>query len=257
MGSAFSEAEQAAQRLGLVHEVFAAASEPFLREQAPEPPGLAIDLGCGPGPCSALLAEVTRARRVVGLDASAPLIQLAQRFVSEQLEFRVHDVTVVPFPVGPADLLYGRLLLSYLSDSAQVLARWGTQLRMGGRLLIEEVESIESDHPCFGAYLDLVARAVTHEGNPLYPGPELERLGPVPGLVKRSSLVRRLEVQNAQAAQMFGSNLPSWKTHSFVQAHFPAGTIAEIEENLRKLATQRTSRRDTQWGIRQLVFERA
>src|SRR4029450_13566344 len=76
-------------------------------------------------------------------------------------------------PVAPADLLYCRLLLTHLPDPATAVARWATQLRPDGRLLIDEVESIETKHDVLRRYLALVADLVAHEGGELYIGPRL------------------------------------------------------------------------------------
>jgi trans-aconitate 2-methyltransferase len=252
----FDESEPAARRLELVHAVFEATSGPFLRVHAPAAPELAVDLGCGPGVCTRFLATVTGAARAVGLDASERFVALASQLEGSPLDFRVHDVSKVPFPVGPADLLYCRLLLIQLPDPAEMLRRWASQLRLGGRLMIEEVESIHTAHPTFQAYLELVAAVIAHKGKPLYIGPLLETLAPAPGVVERVNLVTPLEVDNTHAAQMFGWNLQSWKTDPFVRTHYPAAWLKELEADLREMGAGPPGRRDTEWGVRQLVWER-
>ena len=65
---AFGDTQLARERLDLVADVFAAPSATFLREQVDFRPGLALDLGCGPGRTTRLVADVTGAAKVVGLD---------------------------------------------------------------------------------------------------------------------------------------------------------------------------------------------
>ncbi|GAG40450.1 unnamed protein product, partial [marine sediment metagenome] len=68
MSYAFGDTEIAATRLGMVARVFEPASRAFLREVDPAARELVVDLGCGPGHTTALLAEALQCRRTVGLD---------------------------------------------------------------------------------------------------------------------------------------------------------------------------------------------
>ena len=123
----FGDSDLAAHRLEVLHRVFRPTSETMLREVASQGVGLAIDLGCGPGVCTRFLAENLNAEQVIGLDSSPGFIALAQAQATERIQFAVHDVTVVPFPVGPADLLYGRYLMTHLREPGIVFARWASQ----------------------------------------------------------------------------------------------------------------------------------
>ena len=60
---------------------------------------LVVDLGCGPGYSTRLLAEVLQGTHTVGLDNSAHFIALAQQNLLAQVAFHCHDVEQVPFPV--------------------------------------------------------------------------------------------------------------------------------------------------------------
>ena len=252
----FGDSEPAARRLELVHQVFSPATRAFLAEHAAAAPDLAVDLGCGPGVCTRFVREVTRARLVAGLDASARFVALANRFADARLRFFLHDVTKVPFPVGPSDLLYCRLLLTHLSDPQAVLTRWATQLRPGGRLLIEEVERIMTERELFQRYLNLVADLLAENGNQLYIGPMLHGLHRVEGLARVASAVRPLAVESSRAAAMFRLNFQTWKTHPVVQSHYREDELQEMERELEQVAGQPGDRHDTEWGIRQLVYER-
>ena len=69
MTYAFGDSERAARRLALVAQVFERSSEAFLAD-AKRRRALAVDLGCGPGHTTELLARATDSARCVGLDAS-------------------------------------------------------------------------------------------------------------------------------------------------------------------------------------------
>ena len=60
---------------------------------AARPLGLAVDLGCGTGHTTRLLASVLRPRRALGLDQSASFAALAAADAPAGVEFAVHDVT--------------------------------------------------------------------------------------------------------------------------------------------------------------------
>jgi hypothetical protein len=60
-GYAFGDSAPAARRLGLLADFLAPASHPFLARFAGRQPGLAVDLGCGTGHTTRLLASVLAA----------------------------------------------------------------------------------------------------------------------------------------------------------------------------------------------------
>lgn len=250
----FGDSDLAAHRLEVLHEVFSETSRPLLQEAASQPISLAIDLGCGPGVCTHFLAETVGCDRAVGLDSSSRFIALAQARATERVQFRVHDVTVVPFPVGSADLLYGRYLLTHLHEPATRLARWASVLRPGGRIVVEDAELIHTDQPTLRAYLELVAALLAHQGHQLYLGPTLDKLPTPDGLRREVSRVARLPVATAQAARMFWMNLPAWKADPFVTYRYGEGRIASLDHQLRALIDADQERSDIEWGIRQLVY---
>lgn len=75
----FQDTERAARRLHLVADVFAFSSRPFLHTEVGAAPKIVIDLGCGPGYTTRLLAEVTQCAQAISLDSS-------EHFLSQALE---------------------------------------------------------------------------------------------------------------------------------------------------------------------------
>ena len=252
---AFGDSDLAAERLARVAEVFEPTSERFLAGAVRGPVGLAIDLGCGPGHTTRLLARTLRPARTVGLDASARFIEAATGADGGSPEFLQHDVTVVPFPVGPADLVYARLLLSHLDDPAAALAAWATQLQPGGLLLLDEVEWIRTDEPALATYLEVAAKLLERRGHRLDPGPALDALPDPPGLRRQASAVATFSPGVHRAATMFGLNLEVWGDDPFVRANHP-GLKERLLTELAALAA--TPGRDgITWGMRQIAYRRS
>lgn len=256
MRYALGHSEIAATRLEMVARVFEPATRELLREAGPDAKNLGVDLGCGPGHTTALLAEVARCRRTVGLDFSAEFIERAHRFASDRVAFHVHDVTVVPFPVGPADLLYCRLLLTHLRDPIQVLERWATQLASGGLLMVEEVESIATNSPALERYLEILDQMLRSQSNQLYIGSELEG-APLPqSLAKQKSGLLEFPVFPADAAAMFAMNLRTWRDHPFVRENVEEQEIQRLERDLEALRTHAPTGLGIAWKLRHLVYQR-
>ncbi len=257
MRYAFGDSEIAAARLEMVARVFEPATRELLREAGPGAKNLGVDLGCGPGHTTALLSEVLQCRRTVGLDLSAEFIERAHRFASDRVAFRVHDVSLVPFPVGPADLLYCRFLLTHLRDPTQLFARWATPLVPGGLLVVEEVESIATNSPALERYLEILDQMLRSQSNQLYIGSELEG-APLPqSLAKRKSGIFEFPVFPAHAAAMFAMNLRTWRDHPFVREHVEEQEIQRLERDLDALRTHAPTGLGIVWKLRHLVYQRS
>jgi SAM-dependent methyltransferase len=257
MSYAFGDSELAAERLALVAQVFDAPSRSFWSSFAPRSPALALDLGCGPGHTTRALAECVQAAETTGVDASAEFLGAAERRAGPGVRFVRHDVTLVPFPLAPAQLVVCRFLLSHLREPARVVASWAALLVPGGRLLVEEVESISSDCPVFQRYLALVAATLEGQGQALYVGPSLDRAGTPAGLLRLVSRVAEHRVATGDAARMFGMNLPALARNPTAQAREGERGLAELEQELRALTRAPAPPFVNRWGLRQLAFERA
>jgi SAM-dependent methyltransferase len=252
----FGDTDIAAERLRLVADIYADATRAFLQHQATAQPRLAVDLGCGPGYSTRLLADVCQGERTVGLDNSARFIALAQQAPAARLAFYLHDVAHVPFPVGPGDLLFCRLLLTHVPDPQLMLARWATQLQPHGVLLVQEVEWIRTNSAVFTAYLAMQQATLTQQSHQLYIGPVLQAL-PDPALLqRRASKVQRVPVAPQRVSTMFWLNLQTWKHHPFVQKQYTSAELDEVEAGLQQLTQESQSPVAIEWGMRQLVYAR-
>lgn len=219
--------------------MFDAPSRAFLAQRGPAGCALALDLGCGPGFTTELLRDALAPQRVVGVDASPAFVQEARRR-APTLEFVQHDVLELPFPTGPADLVYARFLVSHLSEPARALGAWAAALRPGGRLLLDEVEWIRSEGGAFRRYLALVEETLGARGQCLYVGPRLDAMAE--GLGIAASRVREHPVDPRDAARMFALNLATL-----------APDDRELAGELERIATGGGDA--ITWGLRQVVIQ--
>jgi SAM-dependent methyltransferase len=225
-----------------------------LRGAVTEPPSLAVDVGCGPGNTTLLVHDVTGSIRTAGLDRSPAFVAEARQRLARRsgVEFHEHDVTVVPFPVTGADVIYARLVLAHLPDVLGTVRLWSTQLGSRGRLVLDEVERIDTDNEVFDDYLHVVTGMIASRGADMYAGRRLDRVTPPPDMVVERNVVCDLAVPTAAVAEMFGLNLSVWSADPWVVAnHLPLvrslpGRLAALESSTRA--------DEIAWGLRQVVM---
>jgi trans-aconitate 2-methyltransferase len=252
----FGDSALATDRLMLLARVFDAPSRAFLTGAVTTPPRLALDLGCGPGATTRLVAEVTRAEKTVGIDTSRAFLAVAATGAPANISFEVHDATRLPLPFAPVDLIYCRLLLAHIADVAAMVAGLNGQLRVGGRLLVDELEWIETSHPVLAAYERVVVDLLASQGAPMYAGPIVDPIRRGTGWRQCSSDVRVVPVATADAAAMFRMNLTTWRDDPHIRAHHDPDEIDQIGRDLGELETS-SGTADITWGIRQVVYQRA
>lgn len=241
----FGDSELAARRLAVVAEVFEATSRALLASSIPVGAPIVLDLGCGPGHTTRLLAQVSRPRRVLGLDSSARFLDLARELTGEpSVAFDVHDATEMPLPEAPVDAIYARLLLAHLPEPLALVERWTTQLRPGGVLVLDEVEAIEAPAGVLREYESLVAGLVAAEGGSMYAGPLLERLG---------GRCVEVHVDTAVAARMYAMNLANWQDDVRQRGLAGVGDLDRIREGLADLRS-RPGAGSIRWLLRQVVL---
>ena len=247
----YGDSQLAGERLTLVAATFEPTTRTFLERAAPRGPALAVDVGCGPGLTTRLLHEVTRASETVGLDASEAYVARAAAGAPPGVRFAVHDATVTPFPVGPVDVVYARLLLAHLGDPAAVVVGWSTTLRHDGMVLLDDLEDIETDDPAFRAYLDEVALAVIRrEGGALLVGPTLRAMADPPGTERTHDEVATLTPPPEITARIFGMNLAVLVERGEVDPR------PDLAEELEAIEGGRRAAPPVVWRMRQLALRR-
>jgi SAM-dependent methyltransferase len=250
----FGDGDIQAQRLSVLDDVFGPASRRLLGEAVTEQPALAYDLGCGTGHTTRMIAEETGARNTVGLERSEDQVSRAVAHALPRIDFVAWDVTQLPFPVGPADLIYCRLLLAHLTDPVAVAQSWTTQLNDGGLLVVDEIEWITTEHPVLQAHLRLVMSLVATTGAQMCAGPALADLNDRPGLRRRSMQVAELPVPTASAATMFALSLDSWGERAAVAGLCDRAELAELAAAMSELRSSNETGQIT-WGLHQAAYE--
>lgn len=111
----------------------------FLRTRLPQTNATVLDIGCGTGSLSVVLAGL--GHKVTGIDLSPSMISLAQAKAATQgfqIEFHVMDAAFPQFSNQQFDTIICRHLLWALPEPVRVLQRWSKLLKRKGRLILIE-----------------------------------------------------------------------------------------------------------------------
>jgi 2-polyprenyl-3-methyl-5-hydroxy-6-metoxy-1,4-benzoquinol methylase len=124
---------------GLRDPAVLAAWTDLLKALLPGKPGRLLDVGCGTGSLSVLLAGL--GHQVTGVDLSPEMIALARHKAAQAghaIRFYLMDAARLLFPARSFETLICRHLLWALPDPGQVLAQWADLLSPGGILVLVE-----------------------------------------------------------------------------------------------------------------------
>jgi SAM-dependent methyltransferase len=120
--------------------LFQPLTEVALDHAAPQPGERAIDIGCG---CGATVLELARrvgtGGHVLGIDISAPMLNLARRRATEagysQATLIEADLATYGFPSQSFDLAFSRFGVMFFADPVAAFANLRAALKPGGRLV--------------------------------------------------------------------------------------------------------------------------
>ncbi|GLW90555.1 class I SAM-dependent methyltransferase [Actinokineospora globicatena] len=121
---------------GLKDPAVRAAWAEILLPELPPAPADVVDLGCGTGSLSVLLAD--SGYHVRGLDLSPRMLAIAAAKAAGRVEFTLGDASDPPYPEASCDVVLVRHVLWALPDPDAAIARWVRLLRPGGRLALVE-----------------------------------------------------------------------------------------------------------------------
>jgi trans-aconitate 2-methyltransferase len=100
-----------------------------------------VDLGCGPGNSTEVLAARFPEAAVQGLDSSPDMIDAARKRLP-QAQFAIADVQRWKDP-GPFDVMLANALLQWVPDHASVLPGLVAKLSSGGALAIQMPDNLD------------------------------------------------------------------------------------------------------------------
>ncbi|MEO8904417.1 MAG: class I SAM-dependent methyltransferase [Polyangiaceae bacterium] len=253
----FGDTDVAAARLRLLASVFAPGSARLLSSLSDSVGALALDLGCGPGYTTALVAEHIETERVIGLDQSPRLLEQARRERQDpRVSFELEDVSKPPFAVPAANFLYSRFLLTHLRDPAQVLRSWASVAQPGARLVLEETAFMTGAHPAFPRYYALVERMQAHYGQRMYIGRELQALCTSAEWVLESADIVASPLPAQDMARLHFMNLQTWSSDAFARENYAPEELAELGRELELIATGAVPVAAVSCGMGQVVLHK-
>ncbi len=95
-----------------------------------------IDVGCGTGRVTEALLELVPQGRVLAIDASAEMVELARARLGERARVWREDVLALELE-HPVDAVFSTAALHWVTDHDRLWRRLGACLRGGGRLEIQ------------------------------------------------------------------------------------------------------------------------
>jgi len=104
-----------------------------------------LDLGCGPGQTTLLLAHTFPQARIIGIDPDEGLLtravaQAEKTGVQSQCDFRTGRGEDLPLADNEVDFCYARFVFQHLTDPLEVLKEMKRVTRPGGKILIMDVD---------------------------------------------------------------------------------------------------------------------
>lgn len=113
--------------------------KPYLLSMLPKKTGLILDLGCGPGRLISDFAK--RAGKVIGVDASPQMLELARKNFAnnKNIKFLESALESLPYSKSDADVVIASMVLHHISNPLLVLKEAHRILKNGGSLCIVDL----------------------------------------------------------------------------------------------------------------------
>ena len=96
-----------------------------------------LDAACGTGRHAEVLVE--QGNRVIGVDLSTAMLDVARSKLKEKADLRLGDLLRLPLEVAEVDAAVCSLALTYLADLRPALAELRRVLRPGGQLVLSDI----------------------------------------------------------------------------------------------------------------------
>lgn len=148
-------------------------------------PGMRVlDLACGPGIVSTLLAEAVAPAEVIGVDLSDALLSEARAHAEAagvgNVRFQQGNVYELDASLGQFDFIYTRFLFQHLADPQKALATILPRLAPGGRLCIVDIDdawlTLSPEPEGFRSFTSQAAKGQAASGGDRHIGSKLGNL---------------------------------------------------------------------------------
>lgn len=114
-----------------------------------------VDLGCGTGEQAAILAEKFESSTVLGVDASAEMLQKSAQYASERVRFRNTTIEEMTQAADRWDLVFSNAALQWSDDHEVLFPRLINLLRPNGQFVVQM--PVQPENLLNMILLDLVA----------------------------------------------------------------------------------------------------
>jgi ubiquinone/menaquinone biosynthesis C-methylase UbiE len=134
--------KEAFARMMALSALHDAATRRYIEERGIAPGWNCLEIGAGEGAIARWMAErVGPSGHVLATDIDPRFLLKDPNSVPENMEVRLHDITIDPLPENAFDLIHARLVLVWLRDRLAVLDRLVRALRPGGWLVVEDYDT--------------------------------------------------------------------------------------------------------------------
>lgn len=169
--------EQASRRLESIYLTpdIVAQREQVMALLKPQSGEWTLDIGCGPGLTTQVLAEaVGNTGHVLGVDIAAPMLSLARRRCANlsQVDFELCDVNALPCADASVDLALASQVYEYVEPIDAALKELARVIKPGGRALLVDTDW---ESAVWASHDDVRMRRVLESWNEHIPHPQLPR----------------------------------------------------------------------------------
>lgn len=127
-------------RLSILNKYYNPGSRELLRKANLHPSAKVLDIGCGHGEMTRIIAQdIVPSGRVVGVDRDSQQIEVASSKLVDctNVSFVCDDIFELNLPTESFDCIYCRLVLMHLAEPKAALGKMKLLLKPGGKLVCE------------------------------------------------------------------------------------------------------------------------